>query len=604
MSYIIDDNILEELKERMDIVDLISQYIDLKKSGRNYLGLCPFHNEKTPSFSVSPEKDFFHCFGCGEGGDGITFIMKKENLDFLEAVKFLCDKYGISLKERTRAEEERIRRMNRIYEINRLSARFYMDFLSKNKYALGYLENRNISLDIIYKFGLGFAPNQGNALSKYLLEQQYSEEELLLANVSNRSEKSGELFDRFRNRIIFPILSIHRKVLGFGGRVLSKDVTPKYLNTRDTPVFHKGSHLYGLHVLAKESTKEKIVLVEGYMDVIGLNQHGINYGVASLGTALTPQQGDLIKRHGKNIYICFDGDEAGLRATNRAIDILVQKDISPKIMVLPNGQDPDDFINENGVLAFESKMTQALSHIDFRISKVKNNFLINTPEGKTGFLQEVAHILSGIPNLIERDIYIHNICEEYGISLNAMKQEVDGIATVRKKQKFKKLKSIPKLRPISKLELGTIGAQRTLIAYGLASIDYFNQIKEIMEDNFWLKKEYEQVFEDIGIYGFDNREDSKRVYLEEYKEKEILNQKDVEEIQKIYIDEFNYENIIEECVQLLKISWYQAKREDLLKEISILEKDQTLEEETELYKKIIELKGLNQLLKEIKGVIQ
>ena len=606
MSYIIDDRILEELKDRIDIVDLISEYIDLNKSGKNYLGLCPFHQEKTPSFSVSPEKNFFHCFGCGEGGDGITFVMKKENMDFLEAVTYLCDKYGISLQERTKEEERKREKIDRIFEINRRAARYFMDSLSKNKYALSYLENRKITIELIYKFGLGFAPNKGDALTQDLLEQGFSEEELLLANISNRNEKTGNLFDRFRNRIMFPILNPNGKVLGFGGRVLSNDITPKYLNTKDTMVFHKGSHLYGLHVLQKESNRDKIILVEGYMDVIGLNKYGIHYGVASLGTAFTPTQGELVKKYGKQVYICYDGDEAGMNATNRAIDILIQKNISPKIMVLPKNQDPDDFIHENGVLAFESLMTSALSHIDFRISKIKSNFLLNTPEGKTGFLQEVAKILLAIPNLIERDIYVSKVCEEYGISIKAMKTELETSQPITRRWKYKSSREKSKgnqFKP-STIEVGTIGAQRTLLAYALTSYDYAKRIKEWMEENVWLKKEYEQVFEQLLIVMASKDSTSLANFLEDSKEQELLSQKDLDEIKKIYIDSFHSDKIIQECIQFLKISFYQEKREKILKEISSLEKEENHEKESQLYDKIIELKGLNQLLKDIKGVIQ
>lgn len=588
MSYNIDDKVVEEVKSRMDIVELISEYVELKKSGRNYMGRCPFHQERTPSFSVNGENQFFHCFGCGAGGDGITFIMKKENLDFVEAVTFLCEKYGIPLEEKSEEGRRQSEYRKRIFEINRKTARFFMVELSKNRYALEYLKNRGITVDIIYKYGLGFAPNQGRALTDSLLKEGFSEKELLDANVTSQSQKNGNYFDRFRNRIMFPILDTKGRVLGFGGRVMSKENFPKYLNTGETPVFHKGSHLYGLHIVAKESDRQKILLVEGYMDVIGLYQGGIPYGVASLGTALTQEQAALVKRYGKTVYICYDGDDAGIRATNRGIDILLEQNISPKIVVLPDNLDPDEYIRKYGTFAFESQMTKAVGHVEFRIGQVKKNFSLSTPQGRADFLRETAKILMKIPSPIERDVYKKRIAETYEISEQALTREMETMES-----RPKKARGVERIPPKPRvLELGALGAQRHLVAYGLHQEDFYKKIKDFMKEEYWRNPEYKEVFTE------GKKPEDSFDYLRGFVDQGVLTYRDLEEIRRVPIDDVNGEALLEECFLVLEQDYLNRRIQQLLKEISDMSEEG---KDGELYEKMAELKDLNRR-KKMKGV--
>lgn len=325
MTLYISDEIIQKVKDDSDIVNIISEYIQLKKSGSNYVGLCPFHSEKTPSFTVSETKQYYHCFGCGEGGDIVTFIMKKENLEFLDAVKFLADKLGIEIEDSNFTVKNKDEK-NKTYEINKEAARYFYDNLIKNSYALEYLRKRNINTKTIRQFGLGFSLNSWDSLYKYLIQKGYTDNDIEKTGLIGKRSGNNGYYDKLRNRIIFPIIDTKSRVIGFGGRVLDNS-HPKYLNSQDTIVFNKGNHLYGLNLLSKYSNRKRIVLVEGYMDVISLYAKGINYSIASLGTALTERQCKLIKRYGEEVYICYDSDLAGINATLRAIDLLLKIDV-------------------------------------------------------------------------------------------------------------------------------------------------------------------------------------------------------------------------------------------------------------------------------------
>ncbi|MGI5950017.1 DNA primase, partial [Peptoniphilus sp.] len=409
--FIIDDNVLDEIRERADIVDLIGNYVNLKRSGANYMGLCPFHSEKTPSFSVSPSKKIFKCFGCGEGGDVITFIMKRENLGFREAVEFLADKYNIALKEYRDVNREEIDKKNRMYDINREAAIHFLKNLQNSKKAQFYLHNRALSNDTIIKYGLGYSKDSWTDLLDHLKALGYNEEELFELNLVSKG-KSGNYYDRFRDRVMFPIINRNNKVIGFGARAFG-DIKPKYLNSRETPIFNKGQNVFNMNIVSKESSRERIILVEGYMDVISLYNSGINYCVASLGTSLTKDQANLIGRMAKEIYICYDSDNAGLNATSRAIDIFLSESIKPKIIKLRDGLDPDDYIKKFGKERFEKEIKNAKSYVEFKIERLKSNFNLDDPQGLTNFTMKAAKIFSSILNPIEREVYVKGFSEKY-----------------------------------------------------------------------------------------------------------------------------------------------------------------------------------------------
>lgn len=421
----IPEEFIQELKLRSDIADVISGYVNLKKAGRNLVGLCPFHNEKTPSFSVSPENGFFHCFGCGAGGDVITFIKRIENLDYIDAVKFLAQKAGMSVPEDNK-NDGLTRLRNRIYEANREAARFFHKMLYTNEgsKALEYLRGRQLSEKTIIHFGLGYSPKSRYELVNYLKSKGFTNNELIQANLANKSDR-GYLFDRFSDRVMFPIMDLRGNVIAFGGRIMS-DMKPKYLNTSDTPAFNKSRNLFALQ-FAKNKANGQLILVEGYMDVIALHQAGFENAVATLGTALTQEQATVIKRYCDEVIICYDADDAGQKATSRAISILRPTGLHIKILTVPSGKDPDEFIKsygEQGPARFRMLLEKSGNDADFRLRKLREKYNTDITEQRVEFLTEAAKLISSFDNSIEQDIYISRLAGELEVEKNAIKQQV------------------------------------------------------------------------------------------------------------------------------------------------------------------------------------
>ncbi len=421
----IPEEFIQELKLRSDIADVISGYVNLKKAGRNLVGLCPFHNEKTPSFSVSPENGFFHCFGCGAGGDVITFIKRIENLDYIDAVKFLAQKAGMSVPEDNK-NDGLTRFRNRIYEANREAARFFHKMLYTNEgsKALEYLRGRQLSEKTIIHFGLGYSPKSRYELVNYLKSKGFTNNELIQANLANKSGR-GYLFDRFSDRVMFPIMDLRGNVIAFGGRIMS-DMKPKYLNTSDTPAFNKSRNLFALQ-FAKNKANGQLILVEGYMDVIALHQAGFENAVATLGTALTQEQATVIKRYCDEVVICYDADDAGQKATSRAISILRPTGLHIKILTVPSGKDPDEFIKsygEQGPARFRMLLEKSGNDADFRLRKLREKYNTDITEQRVEFLTEAAKLISSFDNSIEQDIYISRLAGELEVEKNAIKQQV------------------------------------------------------------------------------------------------------------------------------------------------------------------------------------
>ena len=475
--YVIDDNVLDEIRDRADIVDLIGGYVDLKRSGSNYMGLCPFHSEKTPSFSVSPSKGIFKCFGCGVGGDVITFIMKRENLGFREAVEFLADKYNIRLNEYKDENKEVREKRDRFYEINREAALYFWKNLNSSKKAKLYLKNRMLNEKTIRSYGIGYSKDSWTDLLDYLKSLGYEEEELFELNLVSKS-KNGNYIDRFRDRIMFPIINRNNRVIGFGARGFF-DAKPKYLNSKETPIFHKGNNLFNMNIISKESSRERIILVEGYMDVISLYNSGINYSVASLGTSLTADQAKIIKKMARDIYICYDSDDAGINATSRAIDIFLSISVKPKIIELDGGLDPDDFIKKYGVEGFENKIKGAISYIDFKIKRLKENFNLEENEGLSNFTIESAKIFSSIKNPIERDIFVKDFSKNYNISINAINNYINYLNRNKLKENRKDRFKVKKNTNV--VQNTKTKAQEELLSYSLLDNDIYEYIKNKIE---------------------------------------------------------------------------------------------------------------------------
>ncbi|HBI93849.1 MAG TPA: DNA primase [Terrisporobacter glycolicus] len=445
-------DLIDEVKNRCDIVNVISQYINLKNSGRNYSGLCPFHNEKTGSFHVNQKKQIYKCFGCGEGGDVINFVMKIENLDFIEAVKLLAEKNGIEFKTNlSEADKAKMESIKLMQDIHLKAARYYFANLinSKNK-GYDYLRRRGLSDKIIKKFGLGYSLESWNSLMDYLLSIGYEKKDLVESGLVTHKENGNKYYDRFRNRVMFPIFDYRGNVIGFGGRVLDNSL-PKYLNSPDSLLFNKRFNLYGLNYAKKSISNDILILVEGYMDLISLYEYGIENVVATLGTALTNEQGKLIKRYASTAIISYDSDDAGVKATLRAIDILRNQNINVKILNLKDCKDPDDFIRKYKKEGFLKAIENSVSHIVFQINILKRKFDFNKDEHLIKFAKEAALIIKTLSSPVEKDYYIKYVSKEFNISLDAMKEEVFGKNFDKSKKNYKNFKKTEQ-KPIEKIK--------------------------------------------------------------------------------------------------------------------------------------------------------
>ena len=421
---------LDELASRNDIVDVVSSYVTLTKKGSNYFGLCPFHNEKTGSFSVAPDKQIYHCFGCGKGGSVIGFIMEIENLSFPDAVRFLAKRVGLDVPEDD-MDQAAARRRQRMLQLNKDAARWFYENLSKPEGAavVAYLEKRRISRKTAMNFGLGASLDSWDSLLTTMLQRGYSKRELLDAGLAVQNDK-GRIYDKFRNRLMLPVINVRGEVVGFGSRVLDNSL-PKYMNTTETPVYSKRHNLYGLN-LAKKTKRPNIILCEGNIDVITLHQAGFDNAVASMGTALTTEQIRLLSRYTKELVLCYDNDSAGQNATQKAIALLEKSEFSVRVLQLPrrleNGeyikQDVDDFIKLHGPAAFEAILNGSANQMDFRMEAVAAKYDLQNPEHRVAYAEEISQLIASVPNAVEREVYAGRAAEKVGVSRDAMLLEV------------------------------------------------------------------------------------------------------------------------------------------------------------------------------------
>ncbi len=421
--------VIEEVRARNDIVDVISGYVRLQKKGANHFGLCPFHNEKSPSFSVSQGKQMYYCFGCGAGGNVITFLQQYENASFQEAVKMLADRAGIKLPEAEYSEAARQKENHRarLLAANKEAAKYFYYQLRapQGKLGLTYLKGRRLSDETLHKFGLGFANKTSDDLTRYLKEKGFTDEVIQEAGLASFDERFG-LHDKFWNRVIFPIQDINHRVIGFGGRVMG-DGTPKYLNSQETPVFDKSRNLYGLN-FARSSRKNQFILCEGYMDVITMHQAGFTQAVASLGTAFTAGQASLLKRYAEEVLLAYDSDGAGVKAALRAIGILREAGLTGKVISFAPHKDPDEFIKAEGAEAFEKRLAEAENSFFFEIRILSREFDLNDPAGKTKFHREIARKLCGFSEEAERANYMEAIADKYHIGHENLRKLVGSVA--------------------------------------------------------------------------------------------------------------------------------------------------------------------------------
>ena len=418
------DELIEEIRTNNDIVDVISKYVTLKRSGRNFFGLCPFHKEKSPSFAVSPDKQIFHCFGCGAGGNVIHFISKIEGLDFKDTLELLANRANIELPTLENSEDDKTARLkSKVYEINKIAAEFYHENLYKptSKMAQEYIKKRKLDNRTLKAFLIGYA---GNFNELYLLLKQkgFTEEEMLASSLVKRTDNGGYM-DSFRKRLMFPIQDVRERVIAFGGRVLD-DSKPKYINSPENIVYSKGRNLFGLNVAKKHDTK-RIIIVEGYMDAISLYQRGITNVVASLGTAMTESQGRLLRRHSEQVILGYDADGAGQAAILRGMEILQNLGCDIRVLQIEGAKDPDEYIVKFGEGRFRLAMDNAISLVEFTVKNLKKDLNLDNTSDKIKFLNEIAKILSKVENTMEREIYIEKIASGYNISKEAIYAEVN-----------------------------------------------------------------------------------------------------------------------------------------------------------------------------------
>ena len=423
----IPEHKIDEIRAAADILDVVSGFVRLKKAGRNYTGLCPFHREKTPSFNVNPERGIFKCFGCGKGGNVFTFLMEIEHISFIDAVDTLAERYGIALERQGGPSKETREEIEAMYEANRLAARFFYDTLQGDRGKKGreYFESRGWNAETQRAFGLGFAPDDWHAFLHFARGKDLPEEVLEATGLIIRKE-TGNTYDRFRNRVVFPIISVGRKVLGFGARALGADDHPKYLNSPESAVYNKSRILYGLaqaHPAIRE--EDAVILVEGYADVLSLSQAGVQNVVATSGTALTPDQVRLLARYTRNLFFLYDADSAGLNAMLRGIDVILEEDCDSRIVQLPAGEDPDSYVRRHSAKGVRTKIEQAVSFVDFITDRFRDEGGLETPEGKTQVIRRIVDLVARMDDPIRREFYIHHVAEKYGIYETVLYRELD-----------------------------------------------------------------------------------------------------------------------------------------------------------------------------------
>ena len=508
----ISEDIIMEIKYKNPIEEVISPYVTLKRAGRNLNGLCPFHNEKTPSFTVYPDTASFYCFGCGAGGDAFTFIKRIENLDYVEAVKKLAEQSGITIPEGD-YDDSYLKLKNRIYEVNRETARYFNKYLFTpgGKWALDYLIGRGLSVNTINHFGLGCAPDGWDNLLKHLKSKGFSLNEMEQANVITKNSRGG-YYDRFRNRTMFPIIEINGKVIGFSGRRHpDEERGGKYINTSDTPVYKKSKSLFGFN-FAKNCCSERLLIVEGNMDVVSLHQAGFENTIGTLGTAFTDEQARLLARYTKEVVLSFDSDAAGQKAATRAIETLSGSGLSVRVLSIPDGKDPDEFIKKNGRERFEGLLEGATNEIEYRLFKASSGLNMETNDGKAKYLNKVAQELSLVKDAIAVDLYAGRIADKYGVSKEILIKKTEELRkksyrTERKKEVREIIRPSYKsgeLIPEERTNLRAVKAEKEIISVLMAHPDLFSRLRTFAEEEFISslnKRVYSHIKEVVEKYG-------------------------------------------------------------------------------------------------------
>ena len=565
-----DDAFLMELRSRADIETIISSYVNIKRAGRISKGLCPFHGEKTPSFTVYPDTQSYYCFGCGNGGDVVTFIKNIENLDYLDAVKFLADRVGMDVPEENSYDNTINKRRLRMLEANREAARFFHSCLGTKDGAVGYqyFKNRGLSDETIKKFGLGFAPDSFNALTNHLMSKGYTKDELVFANLARRSQKNeNNIYDNFRNRIMFPIIDVKGNVIAFGGRVMD-DSKPKYLNTSDTMVYKKSQGVFALN-LAKKSGKDSLILCEGYMDVIALHQAGFTNAVAGLGTALTSEQASLLSRYASEIMIAYDADEAGQKAATRALQIFKNTPAKIKVLRLSGGKDPDEIIKNYGVEKMRAIINGAANEIEFALLREHSKYDVASDDGKRQYLRSAIEILSNV-GAVELDIYASRIADELSVTKSVIVDEAKRIAKKKvysnQKKEFNQIQRqgdiLDDLNPERRKYHAGAKAEEMLIAILMSNPEHLKMVDEKLDAEDFVTDFNKRIFKAVASR------------LREGKSAEIsflygeLTDEEISAVAKIQTISHTLNNSIDECADCIKVI-LNEKNKKSLKDVNV-----------------------------------
>ncbi len=525
---------INEVSRRNNLVELVSGYVHLKRNGTSHIGLCPFHKEKTPSFHVDEDKQLYYCFGCGTGGNIFDFVMRAENLDFVDALKFLAQRSGITLEEeaggRPGQSDEEAALRKRILEMNRVAARHFYDNLSTPKATIAkdYIKRRGLDQKTVVKYGIGYAPDEWSDLMTAMEAKGYTKEEMVIAGLAVKNDK-GRIYDKFRNRLMFPIIDVRGNVVAFGGRTLGDDQA-KYMNSPETPVFHKGRNLFSLNLAKQTGLKEGLILVEGYMDVISLYQRGITNAVAGLGTALTEDQARLIKRYASQVYVCYDGDEAGQKAAQKAIALLTEAENIVKVVSFTGAKDPDEYILKKGPESFRALLAEAHESVEYQLLRLRQRYDIYDLSQKISFLTEAAKVLSEIDSEVAREAYIKRLSAETDITPEAIKAEVLKLVYYKnKKQVLKETYQSARPERLTGDDTGfnqsqntaTYKTERTLLNLIFFHRRVWEFAKESVQPEWFSGEMHRKLFQAITAYREKNEEVHAPDFLTELSEETL-----------------------------------------------------------------------------------
>lgn len=573
----LSDGFLEQLRANTDIESVISPYVNLRRRGKNLVGLCPFHNEKTPSFTVYPENGSFYCFGCGVGGDVITFVRRMENLDYMEAVKQLADRAGMALPE-DGYDDTLAKKRTAVLAANRAAAKFFHSqlFTDRGRHALNYFLDRGLTMETIRHFGLGFAPDDWRALKNHLNEQGFDDILLESANLLRRSDKNGKVsyYDNFRNRVMFPIIDPRGNVIAFGGRVLD-DSKPKYINTSDTLVYKKSNGVFALN-FAKNGNDGKLIIAEGYMDVIALHQAGFTNAVACLGTALTKEQANLLSRYADEIILSYDADEAGQKATARALGIFGTTGMEIKVLRLNGGKDPDEIIKKYGAQRFRDIINGAANDTEYRLLRARQGIDLSTDDGKVKYLSAATEVLAGIPSPVEVDVYASRLANELGVDKLAIESQVkykrEGLRKRRMAQREQDQKRLlingqNTKNPERSQHLRAAKAEETLIASLMRNPDFYNKLGDELSADYFVTALNRRIFSVI-LSRLDEGGNTEPYFLSSE-----FTPDEMDEVERIFRSAAQLSNTVEECADCIKILKEEKNKPESIKASELSDDD-------------------------------